>query len=209
MGKLKPTHLLSTTDAIAYLRVARNTLKSHERQGHIQPVGWDGIDPKTKMWAVADLDNLKVNMDPYVGKRGKRLDALATLGGQAVVPQQSIVVQPSLESGLMEVCSVPPNFTLPQGQTVLRHQFMELTRRNKIIQKLEGLLDSPSEKTQLDTIKTILAKIVPDLKSMEHSTVPDENTAIRQERTVQALELIAKSGKSLPMQEIVVLEEIE
>lgn len=183
MGKLSPKHLLSTVEALAYTKVTRNTLKTHERQGHIQPVGWDGIDPRTKMWMVADLDNLKLNLGTYVGKRGRRLATFEA-------PQNAIELQTSIETGLMEACSVPPNFTLTQGQNVIRYQLLEMARRNKVIARLFALLDSPDGKIQLAAIEKILNKILPDLKSIEQIKTVDEGTAIRQERTVKALEAI-------------------
>jgi len=183
MGKLKPTHLLSNVEALSYSRISRNSLKTYERQGRIVPHNFDGIDPKTKMWAVGDLDALKTTLDPYAGRRGKRV--LAPLEAD-----QGVETQISLEAGLIEACSVPPNFSMAQGQNAIRWQLLEMAKRNKVIARLFALLDSPDGKVQLAAIDKILNKILPDLKSIEQVRVPDEGTTIRQTRVVKALEAI-------------------
>lgn len=183
MGKLKPTHLLSNVEALAYTKLSRNSFKRYEREGKIAPHNFDGTNPQTKMWAVGDLDFLKTNLAPYTGKRGPRVLA-------PIDADQGITMQTSLEAGLIEACSVPPNFSMAQGQNAIRWQLLEMAKRNKVISRLFALLDSPDGKVQLAAIDKILNKILPDLKSIEQIKVTDEGTTQRQTRVVKALEAI-------------------
>ena len=185
--KLAQDTLLSTVEAIQYIGIARNTLKKWERSGQIVPGTTDPNDSHRKFWYVRDLDQLKLGMEGYKGKRGKRFLAI---GAPSELKEQSLARQATLEAGLMEMASVPPTFTYAQGQNLLRYQLLEMAKRNKVISRLFALLDSPDGKVQLAAIEKILNKILPDLKSIEKVNVVDESTAKRQERTLQALEMI-------------------
>ena len=185
--KLAQDTLLSTIEATQYVGIARNTLKRHERNGIIVPGTTDPSNPDRKFWYVRDLDQLKMGMEGYKGKRGKKFLAI---GASTELKEQSLARQATLEAGLMEMSNVPPNFTLQQGQNLIRYQLLEMARRNKVISRLFALLDSPDGKIQLAAIEKILNKILPDLKSIEQVHTVDETTAKRQERTLQALEMI-------------------
>ena len=185
--KLAQDTLLSTVEAIQYVGIARNTLKKLERECVIAPGTTDPSNPDRKFWYVRDLDQLKMGMDGYKGKRGKKFLAI---GASTELKEQSLARQATLEAGLMEMSNVPPNFTLAQGQNLIRYQLLEMARRNKVISRLFALLDSPDGKIQLAAIEKILNKILPDLKSIEQVHTVDETTAKRQERATQAMELI-------------------
>ena len=177
-----------------YAGLSRNTIKKYERQGKIVPGTTDPSNPERKFWYVKDLDQLKLGVEAYKNRRGTRFQPI----GKAENSEHSLARQTSLEAGLMEMSTVPPNFTLAQGQTLIRWQLLEMAKRNKVISRLFALLDSPDGKVQLSAIHAILAKILPDLKSIEHVTLPDEGTVARQERTLIALETIRKHLSSLP-----------
>ena len=207
--KLAQDTLLSTVEAVQYAGIARNTLKKHELEGQIAPGTTDPANPKRKFWYVRDLDQLKMGMEGYKAKRGKRFPAI---GATTELKEQSLARQTTLEAGLMEMANVPPNFTLAQGQNLIRYQLLEMARRNKVITRLFALLDSPDGKVQLSAIEKILNKILPDLKSIEQVHTVDETTAKRQERTIQALEMIKThlQGTITPIEgEYLVLPEIE
>ena len=207
--KLAQDTLLSTIEAMQYTGIARNTLKKYERTGILIPGTTDPGNPERKFWYVRDLDQLKLGMEGYKSKRGKKFPAI---GATTELKEQSLARQATLEAGLMEMVNVPPTFTYAQGQNLLRYQLLEMAKRNKVISRLFALLDSPDPNVQMKAIVQILAKILPDLKSLEQVHIVDETTAKRQERTLQALEMIKThlQGTITPIEgEYLVLPEIE
>lgn len=180
--QLAPETLLRQYEAVAMLNISRTTFMKWERAGKILPEDFMTIGKKkVPMYRVRDLEKLKYSLQPYSGKRGR--PAGPKLDEPTQTTELTIADDQSLSAGLMDAAGIDRSLTHSEGQQAIRQQLIMLAARNKIIQRLFRLLESPDPGVQLRAIEKILNKILPDLKTVEqfqYQEQPKETPELQQ-----------------------------
>ena len=166
--RLSPGALLNQHQAAAYVNCSRTTIIRYVRENKLSTVEYDG----ELRYRVRDLDTMKANLGRYSGKRGKPPKEREK--NVQAAEQARVASIEDLSSDLMAGMGIDASTSEKEAQAILRKQILLMASKNKVVQRLFGMLDSPSESVRLQAISRIFNVTLPSLKSTEVKHSPDE-----------------------------------
>src|SRR5262245_33422364 len=180
---LPPMKLLTQVAAAHYLNCSRNTIAKLVKEDKLSTVDHDG---KT-FYRVRDLDKARAFLGKYQGKRGRPHDTERAFNKDH--NKEALEKQELLADGMFEAMGIDPSMGEREAEALLRKQIMLLAQRNKVVQRIFALLDSPSEQTQLKALQMVREIVLPARKEVTHSA--DETW----KETIQQMEDLRDSVK--------------
>jgi hypothetical protein len=186
-----PDMRLRKVEAVAYLNCGGTTFDNYVKAGKIQHVSVSASDPRVRFYCVQDLDRMKTQLGHRAGKRLHRQVAVPSEllahadpdfpGSSSTGRDETPIAElDTIEARLMETVGVPSTVSLHQGQTLLRKHILMKAVQNKVVDTLFDGLNNPDARVQQTAVKSILALILPQLKTVESIKVDSPEDVERQ-----------------------------
>lgn len=158
--------LVTAVSAAAYLNISRTTLTKLVREKKLSRVERDG----KFFYRIKDLDKAKAFVGKYEGKRGRPHNIERVFNKD--MKNIALLDQEQLAEGVLDNLGIDPSMDQRQAEQLLRQQFTHMAAKNKVVQRLFAMLESPSEQTQLKALAMIKDIVLPNRKEVTHT--PDE-----------------------------------
>lgn len=177
MPKAKPK-IYTFNAAMAYLGVSRRSVYNYIDKGILQV---QTNSAGKKFFYESDLQKLRlVKPRPVI-----------PVSENTETKELSLFQEkPTVEIRLQEEMNVPPEYTVKQGQQLIRSEIIAMAKANKIVQKLFDLVNDPDPNVGLKAIKVALDKVLPNLQSVDMTQSLDEEAKQQNDRIIEAMKWI-------------------